>query len=388
MKLIKNAQVFSPQSLGQMDVLIAGHKIIAIAENLSECANNHVEVIDASGQILTPGFVDSLVHITGGGGEGGYTTRTPEMNINEAFIGGVTTVIGVLGTDAETRSLENLLAKAYSLEEQGLSVFCYSGSYHYPMVTITESVKRDIMLIEKFIGVGEVAIADQRSSQLTTDELARLASEARVAGMLAGKAGIVSIHVGDELGKLSELTRVVEQSSIPITQFYPTHINRSRALLDAGFDFAKQGGYIDFTTSSNEQIIEQGEVPAAKALAEALAQGIDINQITMSSDGNASLPLFDQQGELIDLQVGEVKSLHQSMVDAVKKYQVPFELALTAITHSPASILKLKNKGRIAVDCDADLILLDSESLAIKTVMAKGKQVIKDEKIIIKVPFI
>lgn len=387
MKLIRNAQVFSPQPLGQMDVLIAGQKIISIGENLSECINSHVEVIDASGQILAPGFVDSLVHITGGGGEGGFTTRTPEMTIDEAFIGGVTTVIGVLGTDAETRSLENLLAKAYGLEEQGLSVFCYSGSYHFPMVTVTDSVKRDIMLIEKFIGVGEVAIADQRSSQLTTDELARLASEVRVAGMLAGKAGIVSIHVGDELGKLSELTRVVEQSSIPITQFYPTHINRSRALLDAGFDYAAQGGYIDFTTSSNEQIIEQGEVPAAKALAEALAQGIDVKQITMSSDGNASLPLFDQYGELIDLQVGEVKSLHQSMVEAVKEYQVPFELALSAITLSPASILKLKNKGRIAVGCDADLTLLDSDSLAIESVIAKGKQVIKDQKILIKVPF-
>ena len=387
MKLITNAQVFSPTPLGQKDVLIAGNKIIAIENDLSACINDMVDVIDANGQILTPGFVDSLVHITGGGGEGGYTTRTPEMHINEALIGGVTTVVGVLGTDAETRSLENLLAKAYSLEEQGLSVFCYSGSYHYPMVTITESVKRDIMLIEKFIGVGEVAISDHRSSHLSATELARLASEARVAGMLSGKAGIVSIHVGDESGRLLLLKQAIEQSDIPITQFYPTHINRSRALLDAGFDFAAQGGFIDFTTSTNGQIIAQGEIPAAKALAQALEKGLNIKQLTMSSDGNASLPLFDQAGELIDLQVGEVKSLHRSMVDAVKEYQVPLELALSAITCSPAGILKLKNKGQIAVGFDADLALLDSESLAIQTVIAKGKQVIKDEKTVIKTLF-
>jgi len=387
MKLIKNAQVYSPTPLGKKDVLIAGNKIIAIENDLSECINNIVEVIDGTGKILTPGFVDSLVHITGGGGEGGYATRTPEMQVNDAFIGGVTTVIGALGTDAETRSLENLLAKTYGLEEQGLSAYCYTGSYHFPMISITESIKRDIMLIEKFIGVGEVAIADHRSSQMTVAEMARVASEARVAGMLSGKKGIVLIHVGDEKARLSKLTRVVEQSDIPISQFYPTHINRNKSLLDAGFDFAKQGGNLDFTTSTTEQIIEQGEIPAAKALAMALAKGIEIAQLTMSSDGNASLPIFDEQGQLIELQVGQVSSLHQSMVDAVKDFQVPLELALSAISSSPAGILKLKSKGQIGVGFDADLTLLDSDSLAIHTVIAKGQLVMKNEKTLVNSPF-
>jgi len=381
MKLIKNAQVFSPSPLGKKDVFIAANKIIAIEDNLSHMANEFTEVIDASGQILTPGFVDSLVHITGGGGEGGYATRTPEMQVEEAFIGGVTTVIGALGTDAETRSLENLLAKTYGLEEQGLSAFCYTGSYHYPMVSITQSIKRDIMLIEKFIGVGEVAISDHRSSQMSVAEMARVASEARVAGMLSGKKGIVSVHVGDESAKLSTLTRLVEQSDIPISQFYPTHINRNKALLEAGFDYAKQGGYLDFTTSTTEQIIEQGETPAAKALALALAEGIHVSQLTMSSDGNASLPIFDEQGLLVDLQVGRVSSLHQSMVDAVLLHQVPFALALSTITQSPADILSLKNKGQIKVGNDADVNLLDKTTLTIKQVIAKGQDVTITNKV-------
>ncbi len=375
MKLIKNAQVFSPSSIGQKDVFIAANKIIAIEDDLSHMGNELTEVIDASGQILTPGFVDSLVHITGGGGEGGYATRTPEMQVEEAFIGGVTTVIGALGTDAETRSLENLLAKTYGLEEQGLSAFCYTGSYHYPMVSITQSIKRDIMLIEKFIGVGEVAISDHRSSQMSVAEMARVASEARVAGMLSGKKGIVSVHVGDETAKLLKLTSVVEQSDIPISQFYPTHINRNKALLKAGFDYAKQGGYLDFTTSTTEQIIEQGETPAAKALAMALAEDIDVSQLTMSSDGNASLPIFDEQGQLIDLQIGRVSSLHQSMVEAVLLHQVPLELALSSITKSPANILSLKYKGQIKVGHDADINLLDKTTLSINQVFAKGQDV-------------
>lgn len=387
MKLFKSAHVYAPQYLGQKDVLIAGDKIIAVEDNINLIANSFIEVIQTDGLILTPGFVDSLVHITGGGGEGGYTTRTPEMHINEAIKGGVTTVIGVLGTDAQTRSLENLLAKAYALEEQGISVYCYTGSYHYPMVTITQSMKHDIMLIEKFIGVGEVAIADHRSSQLTAHEMARLTSEARVAGMLAGKAGIVSVHLGDENSRLDLLHDVIAQFDIPITQYYPTHINRSRALFEAGIEFTTKGGYIDFTTSTTAQIIEQGEIPAAQALALALKQGVPVHQITMSSDGNASLPVFDHLGKLIDLQVGQVCSLHQAMVDAVKQFDVSIEDALTSITLSPASILQLKAKGCIAAGLDADINLLNAHTLAIEAVYSKGERVYCDGVSQLKIPF-
>ncbi|MEO3681985.1 beta-aspartyl-peptidase [Shewanella vesiculosa] len=387
MKLFKSAHVYAPQYLGQKDVLIAGDKIIAVEDNINLIASSFVEVIQTDGLILTPGFVDSLVHITGGGGEGGYTTRTPEMHINEAIKGGVTTVIGVLGTDAQTRSLENLLAKAYALEEQGISVYCYTGSYHYPMVTVTQSMKHDIMLIEKFIGVGEVAIADHRSSQLTAHEMARLTSEARVAGMLAGKAGIVSVHLGDENSRLDLLHDVIAQFDIPITQYYPTHINRSRALFEAGIEFTTKGGYIDFTTSTTAQIIEQGEIPAAQALALALKQGVPVHQITMSSDGNASLPVFDHLGKLIDLQVGQVCSLHQAMVDAVKQFDVSIEDALTSITLSPASILQLKTKGCIAAGLDADINLLNAHTLAIEAVYSKGERVYCDGVSQLKIPF-
>jgi len=146
-------------------------------------------------------------------------------------------------------------------------------------------------------------------------------------------------------------------------------------LLEAGFDYARQGGNLDFTTSTTEQIIEQGETPAAKALAMALTQGIDVSQLTMSSDGNASLPSFDEHGLLMELEVGRVSSLHQSMVDAVLIHQVPLALALASITKSPANILSLKQKGQIKVGNDADINLLDPSTLSIKRVIAKGRDV-------------
>ncbi|WP_371185754.1 beta-aspartyl-peptidase [Thalassotalea maritima] len=373
MKLFKNATLYSPDYQGIQDVLISGNKIIAIDDAIKVNASHGLQTIDCRGQLLVPGFVDSLVHITGGGGEGGFHTRTPQMPFSDAVKGGVTSLVGVLGTDAVTRSLEDVIAKAKALKHDGLSVYLHTGSYHYPVVNITGSIEKDIMLIDECIGVGEIAIADHRGSQLSWQELARIAAQARVGGMLANKGGIVSIHVGDGDRGLSILHEVAEHSDIPISQFYPTHINRTEKVLAQGIALANAGGYIDFTTSTTEQILADGEVAAPEALKRCLQENVNIAQITMSSDGNASLPVFDSKGRLTDLQIGQVTSLHQAMVDAVKQHGVALNDALKTITSNPADILGLTQKGQIELGFDADVLLLDADTLTINQVFAQGK---------------
>ncbi|GGA68263.1 isoaspartyl dipeptidase [Neiella marina] len=374
--LLKNAKVYAPEPLGKHDLLIAGGKLLAMESELTLSGSIPHRTVDLNGLIVAPGLVDSLVHITGGGGEGGFATRTPEMTLTQATRGGVTTVVGALGTDATTRSLADLVAKARALEEEGISAYCHTGSYQYPVRTITGSVTDDIVLIDKFIGVGEVAISDHRGSHPSVAELIRLASEARVGGMLAGKGGVVSIHVGDGGDQLDPLLEAVATSEIPIRQFYPTHINRNPGLLNSGFRFAEAGGVIDFTTSHNQQIIDDGEVLAAEALALAINRGISVNNLTMSSDGNASLPIFSRDGELIGLEVGRVDSLFSALRQAIKDFDVPIEQALTAVTATPAKVLGLAQKGRVQVGKDADFICVDPASFAIEQVWAKGKQLV------------
>ena len=67
----------------------------------------------------------------------------------------------------------------------------------FPPVTFTGSVRDDIVFLDPVIGVGELALSDHRSSQPTQDELLRIASDAHVAGMISGKAGILHLHLGD-----------------------------------------------------------------------------------------------------------------------------------------------------------------------------------------------
>lgn len=53
--LIKNARVFAPQDLGKNDVLMVNDRIVAVGQNLAPQLPD-LEILDASGKILTPGF--------------------------------------------------------------------------------------------------------------------------------------------------------------------------------------------------------------------------------------------------------------------------------------------------------------------------------------------
>ena len=386
--MIKNVGIISPAPLGNKDVIIAGNYIAAIGEDFNLASSNlPVTVIDGTDYYLTPGFVDSLVHFIGGGGEGGFATRTPEMQLTDATLGGVTTAVGVLGTDATTRTLTNLLAKAHALEAEGISTYCHTGSYEIPCRTLTGNITDDLILIDKFIGVGEIAISDHRSSQPTTDEIRKVAAAARVGGILSGKSGVVSVHMGAGERILQPIYQAVAGTELKLRQFYPTHMNRNRRVFEAGLEFAGKGGVIDFTTSTTDYDLQHGEVAASAALSEALAFGIKPMQLTLSSDGNASLPIYNDAGELLGLQVGSVQSLYQAARDAVVKQQVALSDAICSITAAPAAVLGLKQKGRLAEKLDADLVLLRRDDLGIDSVFAKGRPLVAQGKALVKGTF-
>jgi beta-aspartyl-dipeptidase (metallo-type) len=386
--LIKNAEVYAPQHLGKKDLLLVHNKIGYIKDYIDIPTDFvDVEVVDAEGKIAVPGFIDSHVHIIGGGGEGSYKTRTPEIQLTDATLSGITTLVGVIGTDGTTRTMTNLVAKARALEEEGLTCYIHTGSYQVPVRTLTGKIEDDLILIDKIIGVGEIAIADHRSSQPTVEEMAKIASAARVGGMLSGKAGIVNVHVGDSYDHLKLLEEVVETTDIPIKQFYPTHINRNPHLFQEGIRYAKKGGFVDFTTSSIPKFLEEGEVKCSKGLKIMLDEGVSISQITFTSDGQASLPDFNAEGELIGLQLGKVATLYQEVRDAIVHEGVSIEDAISVITKNPASILKLQQKGTIAEGKDADLVLLDQATLSVQTVFALGTKMVENGAAIVKGTF-
>jgi len=340
-----------------------------------------VRVIEAEGKILTLGFIDGHVHITGGGGEGSFRSRTPELKLTDATKNGVTTVVGVIGTDGTTRTMTNLVAKARALQEEGLSCYVHTGSYQVPVKTLTGKIEDDLILVDLIIGAGEIAIADHRSSQPTVEEMAKIASQARIGGMLAGKKGIVNVHVGDSEDGLSLIEEVVSTTDMPISQFYPTHINRTPKLFEEGINYALKGGFVDFTTSTIPKFIEDGEVKSSEALKRMLDRGVPVEQITFTSDAQGSLPDFDQKGNLTGMKVGRIQSLYEAFKEAVNQHGVPLEDALKVITANPSRILGLHNKGMVKAGKDADLVLMDPENLGIDTVFSKGQEMVADGEV-------
>lgn len=377
--LFRNADVYSPSPEGVKDVLVGGSTILAVeTPGAIDIKGLQVQEVDLQGNLFMPGLVDSHVHITGGGGEGGMRTRTPELSPGDMVEAGVTTVVGTRGTDGTTRTMQGLIAKTKALRDEGLSAYCYTGSYRLPLRTLTGNIQDDIILIEEVIGVGEVAVSDHRSSGGGIQELHHTTAEARVGGMLSGKAGLVNVHMGDGTAGLGPILQLVSATELPIDQFLPTHINRNPSLFEQGIAFAKQGGRIDVTTSTTPQFIEEGEVAAADAVKRLYHQGIPADRITMSSDGQGSLPAFDEYGRLTGLTIGTCQSVFDALVDAVRAHGVPLDYALATVTASPADALKLTTKGRIAPGIDADIVVLDKERLQLTHVMAMGRFWVED----------
>ena len=385
MKLIKNAGIYAPEYMGEKDVLLAGGKICKIGENLNAPDSWDVEIIDGSGMLLLPGFIDSHVHVLGGGGEGGFANRTPEAAPSGLTRYGITTVVGCLGTDGYGRDMDYLIAKIKGLREQGISAYAYTGSYQVPVRTLTGSITRDIMMVEEIIGTGEIAISDHRSSQPTYEEFLRLCADTRLGGILSGKAGIINIHLGDSPRKMDMILKAIEETEIPSTQFLPTHVNRNAALFEEAVEYAKLGGTVDFTGNEDIDYWETvcDEVRVSRGIKRMLDEGISSDLFTISSDGQGSLPLFSSDGKFLGMGMGLSSCLLKEVKECVEKENIPLETAVKAITSNPARVLCLKGKGHIKEGFDADLCLM-TKDLSIDTVIAKGQVMVKNGEPVVK----
>lgn len=378
-RLFRNAHLFAPEERGMCDLLVAGGKIIAIEQAGADIALPDCPISDLNGATVCPGFIDQHVHLIGGGGEAGPHTRTPEVRLSKLVAAGITSVVGLLGTDGVTRHPEPLLAKTRALEYEGISAWMLTGAYGLPSPTLTGSVEKDVALIDKVIGV-KCAISDHRSSAPTSAQLATMAAQSRVGGLLGTKAGISVFHMGNSPRELEPVYDILHHADVPITKLLPTHVNRAQSLFLAALRFAREGGYIDITSSIDEPI------DPASAIMTAREGDVPSSRVTLSSDGNGSQPHFDANGNLIGIGVAGFESLLETVQKLVKQHHLPLEEALLPLTRNVAEFLGFGHKGRLSPGCDADFIVLDEE-LRIQEVWAKGKQMVRDGKACVKGTF-
>ncbi len=358
LQILTNAHVFAPEDIGVCHLAIAGGRIVAASEDLEAVSAPHAIVTDIGGRRLLPGFIDGHAHVTGGGGESGFKSRVPPVPLSALTGAGVTSVVGVLGTDDTTRDTRGLLAQTRALRDEGIGAWCHTGGYHVPPVTLTGSVRDDIVYLDPVIGVGELALSDHRSSQPTRDELLRIASDAHVAGMISGKAGIVHLHLGDGERGLDLVRQALSLSELPARVFNPTHINRQKALFEEALDLAREGATVDITAYPVSE--DDDAWPAEDALLKYLESGAPVDRITVSSDGGGCLPVFNEQGEITEMDIGQAASLPRTLKNLLAR-GAALELVLPAFTSNVANILRLHDRGRIKAGNAADVVVLDDK---------------------------
>lgn len=380
--LLRRATLYAPTPLGQADLLVSGGRIASIAPSLpSPPAGWPVEELDLRGLIVAPGLIDLHTHLTGGGGEGGAHTRVPALQLTELTMAGVTTAVGLLGTDGSTRTIAELLACARGLDHLGLTALCYTGAYEVPPPTLTGSVRGDLVHVDRIVAVGEVAISDHRSSQPTYEELIRLAADAHVAGMMTGKAGLLHLHLGDGPRGLELVRRALAETELPPRVFHPTHLNRNWKLWEEAKLLSALGPTLDVTAFPPDD----AGPSAAAAVVDYLRAGLDPQRLTLSSDGGGCLPDFDAEGNLVHMDVGSSHALLEALRDVLKA-GIPLEAALALCTANAARLFRLHSKGTLAPGQDADLVVLDPE-LRVWGTMARGRWLVRDGAPVVRGPF-
>jgi beta-aspartyl-dipeptidase (metallo-type) len=374
--LIRGADVYAPEHLGINDLFIVNGKIVAMGPDLVINVPK-LEVFDAGGRAVMPGIIDQHIHVTGGGGEGGPVTRCPELKFSDLVKAGTTSVVGVCGTDTETRSIANLLAKVRALAAEGVSTWMWTSNYAMPPTTVTGTVRRDLLAIPECIGV-KIALGDHRSSFPTEQEVMHLLSDIRVGGMISGKTGFLHIHLGDMGNVAYDILDACVSRGMPIKHIRPTHCQRHSETWARSIAFAKRGGVIDLTCKMGIH----GD--AAHAAADALQAGVASDKITLSTDGYGSMPRFDEKGEMVGLAVCPVTAIWDEFQSLVGLCGM--EQAIRFVSTNLARNLGLPGKGVIAEGADADLLILD-DRMEKTEVMARGRFLMRSGEIIVRGTF-
>ena len=381
--LLLNADLYAPAPLGRRHVLVAGEQVVSITDHVPEIAELAVETVDLEGRRLVPGLVDAHVHVTGGGGEAGPETAAPAPALSAYTTAGVTSVVGLLGTDDTTRTTAGLLRQVYGLRREGLSAWAWTGGYHLPPTTLTGSVRADVASVEPIIGFGELALSDHRSSQPTFDELARVAADCHVAGLMTGKAGVLHLHLGDGARGLDLLRQLLAETEVPARTVHPTHVNRRSGLFDEALALAADGVTVD-VTAFPPAFATADEVLAADAVVRFLDSDVPPERLTVSSDGGGCLPEF-RDGELVRMGFATSGALADLLAELLSR-GVPLADALPPFTTTPAGYLRLAGKGRLAPGASADLVVLGDDGRP-ADVMARGRWHVRDGRAVVRGTF-
>ncbi|MEV7231333.1 amidohydrolase family protein [Polymorphospora sp. NPDC051019] len=391
--ILRGGTVLTPRPAGTGDVVITGRDILEVGPTgpaSGPAPLPGATVVDCAGLLVVPGVVDGHLHVLGGGGGSGYHTRIPELPADVIVEAGTTTCVGMPGVDPITRNPEALLARTYALPVTGPRARAMAGGFHWPPPTATGSVLRDLHLLPHLVGV-KIALYEHRATAPGPAELARLLRELEWAAGATGKGCLLHVHLGTGAGDPDLLPRALDESGADPRRLQVTHANYTTGTLALATRLGGLGCWVDVNPLINPDRIA-GAVAPVDAVAALLAGGIPADRLTLSSDGNASVPptLPDGTTEPFAYRVELLPTVRA--LTAAGVLDLPDALAL--VTANPAAALRLDGDGpagpgglgTLRAGGPADIAVLDPD-LRVRHVFRDGEHLVRDGRAVAPDPF-
>ena len=383
--LIQNATIVNENETIKGDVLIKNEIIEKIAKKISPDEN--VEVINAEGKYLIPGFIDDQVHFR----EPGLTHKaTIKTESRAAVAGGITTFIEQPNTVPQAVTQE-LLEDKFTIASKD-SYTNYSFMFGGTNTNLDELLKTDpkkVAGIKLFLGssTGNMLVDD-------VEVLEKIFSSTKM---------IISVHCEDE-DTIRRNTAVYKEKygdDIPI-KYHPIirseeacYISSSKAI-----ELAKKTGarlHIFHVSTAKETELFRNDIPLEEKqiTAEVCIHHLWFNDGDYKDKGTfikwnpAVKTENDRQGlwkALLDDRIDVLATDHAphtleeksnvytkapsggplvqhavlAIFDKIKEGVIPVEKAVEKMSHNPAKLFQIEKRGFIKEGYYADLVLIDT----------------------------
>ncbi len=381
--IIKNGQVIDPANKidGKKDILIENGRIKKVAGKINASG---AKIVDASGKIVCPGFIDMHVHLREPGREDKETIATCTRS---AARGGFTGIVGMPNT-TPVGDDQTIISYVYEkARKEGIINVWTVGN-------ITKGAEgKELAQIGDLVNQGAVAVSDDGHPVMNAGVMRKAllylqkwniplishAEDVNLAGGWSMHEGRVSTRLGLP-GKPAEcedvmIAREIILSESTGTPVHFTHVNTKIALeliksakkrkVKVSCDTCPH--YFTLTdeavadydpnTKMNPPLRSKEHVDAIK---KALKSG-DIDCITTDHAPHLLVEKFKEFDYCANGIVGLETSIPLVMDQLVKKKIIDLKQMVKMMSLNPARILKL-DKGTLSEGADADITIIDPKA--------------------------
>jgi dihydroorotase len=383
--LIQNATIVNESKIFKGDVLIENEIITKISSKIKPPKN--VEIINADGKYLIPGFIDDQVHFR----EPGLTHKANIATESRAAIaGGITTFIEMPNTvpQATTQDLLEDKFKIAAVDSYANYSFMFGGTND----NLEELLKTDP---KKVAGI-KLFLGSSTGNMLVDNEeiLEKIFSSTKM---------IISVHCEDE-GTIRKNTAIYKEKygdDIPL-KYHPLIRSEAACYLSSSkaIELAKKTGarlHIFHLSTEKETHLFRNDIPleekqitsevcihhlwfsdkdyeekgthikwnpAVKTEKDRLGlwKALLDDRIDVLATDHAPHTLDEKNNNYLNAPSGGPLVQHAiiALLEKVKEGVIPIEKAVEKMSHNPAKLFQIEKRGFIKEGYFADIVLIDT----------------------------